>query len=126
MDKRDIWDADMFCKECNKKAVKGVEEIDGFRLRVWECPVCGQKWYHPLDANRMLHWNKLKNQEFKVTLRMVGNSYVTSIPKEIVQFEEFRRGEKAIWHLESPDKLVLVPEESRLSKNSAEQDSHDR
>ena len=39
------------------------------------------------------NFQKLKNKEFKVKLRLVGNSYTVSIPREIIEFEEEMRRE---------------------------------
>jgi len=46
-------------------------------------------WFVPKDFELEEKYNKfmnLKNKEFKVKMRLVGNSYAVSIPKEIVLF----------------------------------------
>ena len=71
---------------------KIVVDRSGFRLRALECPECGQRTYHPSDIEELNKFNQLKNQNFKVKLRLVGNSYAVSIPREIVDF--FRETEE--------------------------------
>ena len=58
----------------------------GCVLRALECPKCGDKIIHPVDEEKFNRFKNLKNKEFSVKMRMVGNSYAVSIPKEIVMF----------------------------------------
>lgn len=67
--------------------MKKVEvERSGFKMRALECPECGQRTYHPADLEEYNKFNELKNKDFKVKLRQVGNSYAVSIPREFINF----------------------------------------
>jgi len=59
---------------------------NGFLLRAMICPKCNSKIVHPADEQEYNKFINLKNKEFKVKMRLVGNSYAVSIPKEIVSF----------------------------------------
>ncbi|HEA46306.1 MAG TPA: hypothetical protein ENH99_00820 [Candidatus Pacearchaeota archaeon] len=59
---------------------------NGFLLRVVVCEKCGEKITHPTDEREYHRYINLKNKEFRVKMRLVGNSYAVSIPKEIVSF----------------------------------------
>jgi len=59
---------------------------NGFVLRAIVCPKCGNKIIHPADKQEYNKFINLKNKEFRVKMRLVGNSYAVSIPKEIVSF----------------------------------------
>ena len=59
---------------------------NGFILRTMVCPKCNNTIIHPLDKKEYDKFINLKNKEFKVKMRIVGNSYTVSIPKEIVLF----------------------------------------
>jgi len=59
---------------------------NGFILRAMVCPKCGYKIIHPADEQEYHKFINLKNKEFRVKMRLVGNSYAVSIPKEIVSF----------------------------------------
>lgn len=59
---------------------------NSFILRIMICPKCKDKLAHPLDEARYNKFISLKNKEFRVKMRLVGNSYAVSIPKEIVSF----------------------------------------
>lgn len=59
---------------------------NGFLFRALVCPKCNEKIIHPLDQQEYDKFINLKNKEFRVKMRLVGNSYAVSIPKEIVLF----------------------------------------
>jgi len=84
----DLFNTTILCEDCNRKTSKGELLKDGFRLRYWNCENCNKKWFHPLDKQNYEDFQKLKQKEFHVKLRMVGNSYTVSIPREIIDFEE--------------------------------------
>ncbi len=59
---------------------------NGFILRAMICDKCNEKVIHPVDEHEYNRFINLKNREFRVKMRLVGNSYAVSIPKEIVSF----------------------------------------
>ncbi len=59
---------------------------NGFLFRAVVCPKCREKIIHPVDEQEYNKFINLKNKEFRVKMRLVGNSYAVSIPKEIVSF----------------------------------------
>jgi len=59
---------------------------NGFNLRALKCEKCGEVIVHPIDKQEYENFMRLKNKEFEVKMRMVGNSYAVSIPREIVNF----------------------------------------
>jgi len=98
----DLFDAKIVCDQCDRIADKGFQEADGFRLRIAKCPDCGKVWQHPADLQELQNFQKLKNKDFHVKLRMVGNSWSISIPREIIEFQEEMEKEmvKQIQHME--------------------------
>ncbi len=83
----DLYDTTIVCDQCNKKTEKTAVPKDGFTLRGWTCPSCRKTWLHPDDMREYDEFKKLHQREFNVKLRMVGNSYTVSIPREIIDFE---------------------------------------
>lgn len=59
---------------------------NGFVIRTMSCPKCSSRIIHPVDEQEYGKYINLKNKQFKVKMRLVGNSYAVSIPKEIVSF----------------------------------------
>lgn len=82
----DIFDNTVFCCKCNSKMQKMTIIKNEFLIRTLACPNCSNKIIHPLDKERYNKYINLRNKEFKVKMRLVGNSYTVSIPKEIVSF----------------------------------------
>jgi len=50
------------------------------------CPAGHDKIIHPSDILEYEKFKELRQKDFKVKMRIVGNSYAVSIPKEIVSF----------------------------------------
>ena len=82
----DIFDNTILCRKCNTKMQKAQLLKNGFAFRALVCPKCGEKIIHPSDEAEYERFTNLKNKEFHVKMRLVGNSYAVSIPKEIVSF----------------------------------------
>ena len=82
----DIFDNEILCKNCHIKMGKGVSRRNGFELRFVQCRNCGERIVHPGDSQEYKQFDDLKHKQFRVKLRLVGNSYAVSIPKEIVDF----------------------------------------
>ena len=82
----DIFDNTILCNKCSTKMQKAKVMRNGFLLRAVVCPACGSKVIHPNDEAEYNKFVNLRNKEFRVKMRLVGNSYAVSIPKEIVSF----------------------------------------
>jgi len=82
----DIFDNTIICKDCNVKMNKFQCIKNGFTFRAVQCDKCGAKIIHPQDKAEYEHYNNLRNKSFSVKMRMVGNSYTISIPREIANF----------------------------------------
>jgi len=82
----DIFDNSILCKKCGSLMQKARVVKKGFLFRAMVCPKCGEKIIHPVDEQEYNKFINLKNKEFRVKMRLVGNSYAVSIPKEIVSF----------------------------------------
>jgi len=84
----DIFDNTILCRKCDTKMEKTAMPKNGFKLRIAVCPKCNDKIVHPGDEHEYKRFMNLKNKEFRVKMRLVGNSYAVSIPREIVNFME--------------------------------------
>ncbi len=95
---------------------KGQFMKNRFIFRVMVCPKCSDKIIHPVDEQEYNKFISLKNKEFKVKMRLVGNSYAVSIPKEIVSFmreQEKMMDEMVKLCFEDMDRLSLSFNEIR-------------
>ena len=82
----DIFDNKILCGKCNIQMEPINIQKNGVVLRVVLCSKCGSKIIHPKDEQEYNDFVNLRNKEFSVKMRFVGNSYAVSIPREIVNF----------------------------------------
>ena len=82
----DIFNNKILCNECGKVMKPALISKNGFNLRAVKCENCNQTLVHPADKQEYDEFMRLKQKEFNVKMRMVGNSYAVSIPREIVDF----------------------------------------
>ena len=83
---KDIFDHTILCENCNLKMKRVDIDKNGFILRSVTCENCGDRIIHPHDQQEYEQFNTLRNKDYRVKLRLVGNSYAVSIPREIVNF----------------------------------------
>ncbi len=85
---KDIFDQKILCEKCDDVMQKANFQKNGFVFRAMTCSngTCTHKIIHPLDEQEYNRFINLKNKDFRVKMRLVGNSYAVSIPKEIVSF----------------------------------------
>ena len=116
--KTDIFqDTKIICSRCNKETRQITLDQEGFKIRAKECPSCEKTWTHPGDMKDFEQFSHLKQRQFDVKLRRVGNSHTITIPREILEFEkhffnQFRQLEKEMdqmmrLSLEEPGKIIL-------------------
>ena len=106
----DIFNQTILCSKCGTQMKKTEIIKEGFSFRTLVCPKCNKKIIHPLDKQKYEKYINLKKKEFKVKIRLVGNSYAVSIPKEIVQFMNTQKkimNEMVKLCFEEMDKLSL-------------------
>jgi len=82
----DLFENTILCKNCNVKMKKASLIRNGFEMRALVCEKCGNKIIHPHDEKEYNQFLNLRGKVFKVKMRIVGNSYAVSIPREIVDF----------------------------------------
>jgi hypothetical protein len=115
---KDIFDGIILCSKCKQEMKKGVAIRDGFRIRYAYCKKCNERLWHPGDLASYKNFSNLKRREFRVKLRVVGNSYAVTLPKEIINFikeieKEFniKANEEIKLMLDELGKLKLIFEE---------------
>ena len=116
----DIFDNQILCKKCNVRMKKVKVAKNGFILRAMLCPKCHAKIVHPVDEQEYNKFINLKNKTFHVKMRLVGNSYAVSIPKEIVLF--MREQEKIMNNMVR----LCLDDIGKLSVNFVEEMENDR
>ncbi len=104
---QDIYNTTIICDSCNGKTQKSYVTKEGFDIRTWHCMRCNKQWYHPSDVEAYKEFLQLKKKDFQVKLREVGNSWIVSIPKEIIRFEEIQATKMVKLSMDEPGKVIL-------------------
>ena len=112
----DIFDNQILCKKCNVRMNKVKVAKNGFVFRAVMCGKCHAKIIHPIDEQEYIRFINLKNKTFHVKMRLVGNSYAVSIPKEIVLF--IQQQEKIMSNMVK----LCLDDMGKLSVNFARED----
>ena len=121
----DIFDNTVICKDCSKPMQKTRILKNGFYFRILQCAKCDNKIVHPEDKLDYQNFLKLRNKQFNVKLRMVGNSYTVSIPREIVNFineQDKIMNEMVKLSFERMGKLALIFTEKNLFEVKKDKD----
>jgi len=99
---------DVLCKKCKVPMERGISSKEGFKLRVFQCPNCKARYFHPSDFEKFEEFQKIKGKQFNMKLRMVGNSFTISIPKEIVRFTHVKEDSIIALSMENPDNVRII------------------
>src|SRR3989344_7173997 len=113
----DIFNAKILCDNCNELMQKSLVVRRGFEVRALLCPNCNRSYLHPEDEQRLEQFEKLKSKSFQVKLRMVGNSYTVSIPREIISYQDEiqkKLNKMLFMALEEPEKLSIFFRKKRM------------
>jgi len=92
----DLFENTVLCKNCGKKMKPATLIKEGFRMRALKCPSCSNIIVHPVDVEEYNKFKQLRGRQFQVKLRLVGNSYTVSIPREIVNFMQEEEDDKKV------------------------------
>ena len=83
----------MQCVRCRRIAQPAKLRFQGHTLDGWKCK-CGEEYFEPLQANRILTLNKLKHQEFHAKLGRIRSNLIVRIPKAVEQGLGLTSGEE--------------------------------
>src|SRR3989338_4387432 len=96
----------MKCHKCSKsmESVRGMKfnehKIDG-----WKCS-CGEIYYDPEQAQKILVLNKLKNEVIKAKLGKIRSNLILRLPKDVEFALNLQKGEDVLIKVE--DKVMKV------------------
>jgi hypothetical protein len=95
---------------CGKTA-KYVTKLNfnGYTIDGWECPSCGEAYYNPEKAERILLINKLKKQKYNLKLSQVKSNLVLRIPKEVSDVLNLRKGGEVEFSLKDSNEISIHP-----------------
>lgn len=81
--------------------------FNGSKIEGWVC-TCGEKYYSPEQAQKILLMNKLKNEVIKAKLGRIRSNLIIRLPKEIESVLDLQKGESVIIKLEDRE-IRIIP-----------------
>ncbi len=106
-----FYGQDLEC-DCGGVMKPKVFNVEGSRVRGWECGECGRIDYSD-DIDAVLQLRKLRGQCLEVVARAVGNSEVVTIPKPIAQLMGIRKGDRLCIRAESLTRFEVSKRERK-------------
>ncbi len=102
----------MKCQECFKK-MNFVKDIDfnGSKIDGYRCS-CGEVYFDPEQAQRVLLMNKLQKGLVKAKLGRIRSNLILRLPKDIETALQLEQGEEVTLKIESGG-IKIVPAEGK-------------
>ncbi len=99
----------MKCK-CGKIAKYAKHlKFNGYDIEGWKCESCGETYYNPEKAEKILLLNKLKKHIFHLKLSQVKSNLILRIPKEVSEALNLHKGEKVEFNLKDTNEIIIHP-----------------
>ncbi len=86
----------MKCHKCGKimKYSKGIK-FNRFTIDGWKCS-CGEIYYNPEQAQRILLLNKLKKEVLKAKLGRMRSNLILRLPKDLERALTLKKGNEVV------------------------------
>ena len=84
-------------------------KFNGYDIDGWKCDSCGEEYYNPEKAERILLLNKLKNHKYHLKLSQVKSNLILRIPKEVGEALNLKKGGEVGFSLRIPKEIVIEP-----------------
>lgn len=78
-------------------------DIDG-----WKCSSCGEEYYNPEKAQKILLINKLRKHNFHIKLSQIRSNLIIRVPKLVGDALNLHKGEEVEFGLRG-DEIVIKP-----------------
>ena len=90
----------MKCHKCGKSMVfvKGIT-FNEYKIGGWKCP-CGEIYYEPEQAQKILLLNKLKKDAIRAKLGKIRSNLIVRLPKDLENALNLRKGEVVLIKVE--------------------------
>jgi len=90
----------MKCHKCGKtmNPAKGMA-FNEYKIDGWKC-TCGETYYEPEQAQKILLLNKLKKEAIKVKLGRTRSNLILRLPKDVETALNLEKGENVLITIE--------------------------
>lgn len=83
----------MGCPKCGGWAKPAKLHFQSFDIDGWKCK-CGEEYFHPAQAQRILLLNKLEKQAIKAKVGQIRSNLIIRVPKQIQEALNLKKGEE--------------------------------
>tara|TARA_Y100000310_G_scaffold317846_1_gene371192 strand:+ start:14633 stop:14932 length:300 start_codon:yes stop_codon:yes gene_type:complete len=98
----------MKCQTCEKKMkFEKNLQFNQYKIDGWKCP-CGELYYEPEQAQRILLLNKLSQEVVKAKLGKVRSNLILHLPKDIETALNLHQGEEVQLRI-AGNKIEIIP-----------------
>ena len=87
-------------------------KFNNYNIDGWVCKECGETYYNPEKAEKILLLNKLKKMKYHLRLSKVKSNLILRIPKELGEALGLRKGAEVELGLKDRDEIILHPIET--------------
>ncbi len=84
-------------------------KFNTYDIEGWVCKKCGETFYNPEKAERILLLNKLKKARYQLKLSQVKSNLILRIPKEVGQAMDLHKGEEVELRLKESNEMTIHP-----------------
>ena len=91
--KKKLTDAGLKCVKCGRVAEPAKLSFQGDAIDGWRCASCGEKYYDPAQAQRILALNKMRMQSVSVKLGRMKSNLFIRIPPAVSELLALKQGE---------------------------------
>ena len=84
-------------------------KFNSFDIDGWVCKRCGETYYNPEKAEKILLLNKLKKIKYHLKLSQVKSNLIMRIPKELGEALNLRKGEEIELKLQNTNEIIIQP-----------------
>lgn len=84
-------------------------KFNGYGIDGWECKSCGEAYYNPEKAEKILLLNKLKKHKFHLKLSKVKSNLILRIPKEVSEALNLKKSQEVEFALKNSNEIVINP-----------------
>ncbi|MCK5290477.1 MAG: hypothetical protein KAR39_00470 [Thermoplasmata archaeon] len=96
----------MVCVTCGKTAKTAKLRFQGAEIDGWRCS-CGEEYFDPEQAQRILLFNKILTKEYKIKLGQIRSNLIVRIPTELSEVLGLHKGEKVLLRADGEKKLHI-------------------
>lgn len=84
-------------------------KFNGYDIDGWKCKSCGESYYNPEKAEKILLLNKLKKHKFHLRLSQVKSNLILRIPKEVSEALNLKKSQQVEFGVKNSNEIVINP-----------------